>query len=94
MAEGPVIASAPAPAPAPARALVTPESESLAGRKQELARTLESKREQGFRIESENETHAVLAIKGRRRWFGLAHGAGARYEITVDERGRASSRRL
>jgi hypothetical protein len=67
---------------------------STGERKQELARTLEGKLAQGYRIESRDETSAVLSIKGRSRWFGLAHGAGARYEVTIDERGRASSRRL
>jgi hypothetical protein len=67
---------------------------STRGRKQELARTLESKVAQGFTIESETETQAVLSMKGRKRWFGLASGPAARYEITIDERGDASSRRL
>lgn len=63
-------------------------------RKQELARTLEQKVEQGFAIESESDTQAVLVMKGRRRWFGLANAPSVRYEVTVDERGRATSRRL
>jgi hypothetical protein len=67
---------------------------SRRSRKQELARTLESKVAQGFRIESETETQAVLSMKGRRRWFGLVNGPEARYEVTIDESGDATSRRL
>jgi hypothetical protein len=63
-------------------------------REQALARTLESKLEEGYSLESQDETRAVLSIRGRRGWFGLTHGAGARYEVTVDEQGRARSRRL
>jgi hypothetical protein len=63
-------------------------------RRQELARMLQTKLAQGFEIESESETKAVLVMKGRRKWFGLSNGARVRYEVTVDERGRAKSRRL
>lgn len=70
-----------------------PARTSAAG-KQELARTLEEKREQGFTIESETDSQAVVVMKGRRRWFGLANSPSVRYEVTVDEGGRATSRRL
>lgn len=63
-------------------------------RKQGLARTLEAKREQGFTIESETDTQAVVVMKGRRRWFGLTNSPSVRYEVTVDDGGRAKSRRL
>jgi hypothetical protein len=71
----------------------TPASRSDA-RKQGLARTLEQKLEQGFTIECESDTQAVLVMKGRRRWFGLANSPSVRYEVSVDEGGRATSRRL
>jgi hypothetical protein len=65
-----------------------------AARKQELARTLQRKLAEGFEIESESETHATLVIKGRRRWFGLSNAPSVRYEVTVDDRGQATNRRL
>jgi hypothetical protein len=63
-------------------------------RKQELERTLQAKVAQGFTIESQTDTEAVLVMKGRRRWFGLTNTPSVRYEVTVDEAGRAASRRL
>jgi len=59
-----------------------------------LAKTLAAKLEQGYAIESESDDRAILVMRGRRRWFGLANGPSVRYEVTVDERGRAKSRRL
>ena len=62
-------------------------------RKQELARTLEAKRAQGYRIESQSDTRAVLRLGKRRRWFGIFKGQQLTYDIVVDERGHATSRR-
>jgi hypothetical protein len=62
--------------------------------KETLARTLEEKLKQGFTVESETETQAVLVMKGRRRWFGLTNSPSVRYEVSVDQAGRATSRRL
>jgi hypothetical protein len=59
-----------------------------------LARTLDRKLEQGFTIESQSDRQAVVVMKGRSRWFGLANAASVRYEISVDEDGHASSRRV
>jgi hypothetical protein len=59
-----------------------------------LARALEDKLEQGYAIESESDTQAILVMKGRRRWFGLSNAPSVRYEVTVDEGGSARSRRL
>jgi hypothetical protein len=72
----------------------TPVPSRLDANKQELARTLDTKLAQGFEIESESDTKAVLVMKGRRRWLGLSNAASVRYEVTIDERGRATSRRL
>ena len=72
----------------------TPAQSSPAPRKQELARALDQKRAEGFEVESESATQAVLVMKGRRRWFGLSDSASVRYEVSVDEGGRAKSRRL
>jgi hypothetical protein len=62
--------------------------------KQEFARTLQAKIAQGFTIESQTDTQAVLVMRGRRRWFGLSNSPSVRYEVTMDEAGRATSRRL
>jgi hypothetical protein len=69
------------------------ERKSLGERKQELERTLKAKIAQGYRIESQNETHAVLRMGTRRRWFGLLGGTKMTYDVAVDEGGHASSRR-
>ena len=61
--------------------------------KQELARTLRTKRAQGYEVESETDTRAVLVMKGRSRWFGLSNTPSVRYEVTI-EGGSAKSRRL
>lgn len=85
-------------APAAARSRngtpVQSSRERADARKQELARALHQKLAQGFTIESESDTQAVLVMKGRRRWFGLTNAPSARYEVTVNEGGRATSRRL
>jgi hypothetical protein len=72
----------------------TPAPSPVGAAREELARTLASKRAQGYEVESETDTKAVLVMKGRRRWFGLSNGESVRYEVTLDEGGRATSRRL
>lgn len=71
----------------------TPAPVRLDPGRQDLARTIESKRAQGYEVESETDTKAILVMKGRRRWFGLANSPSVRYEVTV-EGGTAKSRRL
>jgi hypothetical protein len=66
---------------------------SIGQRKQVLARTLEAKVAQGYRIESQSDTGAVLRMGTRRRWFGVFGGTTMTYDIAVDERGHSSSRR-
>ena len=63
-------------------------------RTQELERTLQSKREQGYLIESHDDTEAVLLMRGRRQFFNLVRGAEERYRLTFDDRGHASSRTI
>jgi hypothetical protein len=63
-------------------------------RNQELERTLEAKRAQGYRIESHNDTEAVLSMRGRRRFFNLVRGDEVRYRLSFDEQGHASSRSI
>ncbi len=61
-------------------------------RNQERERTLQGKREQGYRIESHDDTQAVVLMRGRRRFFNLFRGVDKRYQLTFDEHGHASSR--
>jgi hypothetical protein len=63
-------------------------------RHQELERTLDEKRAQGYQIESHNDTEAVLSIRGRRRFFNLVSGDELRYLLSFDGQGHASSRRI
>ncbi len=42
---------------------------ALSSRQQEFEQTLEAKRAQGYRIESQRATEAVLLGKSRRRFF-------------------------
>jgi hypothetical protein len=65
-------------------------------RKEKLAQMLEAKLGQGYQIESQRGTEAILLTRGRRRWFGLfaGRGEGARLLISVDEQGRATTRKL
>jgi hypothetical protein len=63
-------------------------------RNHKLERTLDEKRAQGYRIESHNDTEAVLQMRGRRRFFNLFHGQDVRYLLSFDAKGQASSRRI
>jgi hypothetical protein len=69
------------------------DRKSIGERKHQLARILEEKDAQGYRIESQTETAAVLTMGTRRHWFGLFSGTTLTYDITVDEHGHSSSRR-
>lgn len=65
-------------------------------REQKLAQMISAKLEQGYRIESQTGTEAVLFTESRRHWFGLfaGSGAGARQIISIDEQGTATTRKL
>jgi hypothetical protein len=63
-------------------------------RQQELERTLEGKRAQGYRIESQTDTQAVLLMRSRRRFLNLLRGPDLRYLLSFDEQGYARSRRI
>jgi hypothetical protein len=69
-------------------------AEALLSRNQKLEQTLQGKRAQGYRVESHNDTHAVLLIKGRRRFLNLLRGEDLRYRLSFDEHGHASSRMI
>jgi hypothetical protein len=58
---------------------------TLVERTQELARTITSKREQGYTVESQTDTEAILVIKGRKRMFGGA--TDSRQSVKIDESG-------
>jgi hypothetical protein len=66
----------------------------VSSRQQELARTLQAKVAQGYRVESQHETGAVVVVNAPKRWFGLSSGAEQRSELSVDEAGHVSSRRI
>lgn len=63
-------------------------------RDQELERTLDEKRAQGYEIESQNDIEAVLSMRGRRRFFNMFRGNDVRYLLSFDQQGHASSRRI
>ena len=69
-------------------------AEALLTRNEEIERTLQKKRAQGYRIESQNDTQAVLLDRGRRRFFNLLRGDDVRYRLSFDEHGHASSRAI
>ena len=67
------------------------EATSLA-RTQELARTLSTKQAQGYTVESQTDTTAVLVIKGRKRLFRSS--VDSRQIVTVDELGNAKVQKI
>jgi hypothetical protein len=69
-------------------------ADALLSREQELERTLDAKRAQGYRIESHSDTEALISIRGRRRFFNLRRGDDERYRLTFDSQGNASSRKI
>ena len=67
---------------------------AVQSREQALESALVGKRAQGFRIESQDDTQAVLLMRKRRRHFKLRRGGDERYLLSVDEHGRSTSRRI
>jgi hypothetical protein len=82
--------------PSPNGARPAPESlVTLDQRKELLNATLKQKVGQGYQIESQTDTDAVLMTKGRRRWFGIRGSAAhTRQSTSIDEQGRTKTRRL
>jgi hypothetical protein len=76
--------------------VVAGQAVSLEQRKDQLVETLRLKAEQGYMIESQTDTEAVLVSKGRpSRWLGLVGGGhDTRQAISIDGRGRAITRSL
>ena len=65
---------------------------TLHARTQELARTLKTKQAQGFTVESQTDTTAVIVIKGRKRRFRSS--VDSRQIVTVDELGNAKTQKI
>jgi hypothetical protein len=63
-------------------------------RNEAIERALGEKRAQGYRIESQNDTEAVVWMRGPRRFLNLFRGDEVRYLLSFDENGRATSRRV
>ena len=73
--------------------VVEPSNLSTAERKVRLAEVLVAKTEQGYEIESQTDTEAILVTKGRRRWFGMGANSPSSRQITsIDEQGKARTR--
>ncbi len=67
---------------------------AVLSRTQKIEQTLEGKRAQGYRVESHDDTQAVLLMRGRRRFLNLRGGEEVRYLLSFDEQGDARSRRI
>jgi hypothetical protein len=67
---------------------------AVLSRTQKIEQTLKGKRAQGYRVESHDDTQAVLLMRGRRRFLNLRGGEDARYLLSFDEQGDARSRRI
>ena len=70
-------------------------SESAVGldvRRDALAEVIARKVRQGYWVESQSETEARLAARGRKRWFGVFGGRmpETREIVRVDEQGHPS----
>jgi hypothetical protein len=74
-------------------AIAEPPNLSTAERKARLAEVLVGKTEQGYEIESQTDTEAILVTKGRRRWFGMGgNNASTRLITSIDEQGNTRTR--
>jgi hypothetical protein len=63
-------------------------------RKRKLSLILATKVEQGYIIESQTDTDAVITTRGRRLWLGLrGHAPGKSQRIAIDEEGRSTTRK-
>jgi hypothetical protein len=62
-------------------------------RKQALGELIAAKLAQGYEVETQSDTEAVLVTRGRRRRFRTSL-AGKRQRISIDETGRPRTRGL
>ncbi len=62
---------------------------SIAERTEKLELLIAKRLQQGYWVESQGDTEAVLVSLGPRRWFGRVgpHGESTREAVTVDEQG-------
>jgi hypothetical protein len=81
----------------PAPTTDDPPQEETDAREAAFALALAAKLEQGYRLESQGKTDAILFNNGRRRWFGLIAGPdadGRRQRIALEADGSISTRGL
>jgi hypothetical protein len=72
----------------------SPQEETDA-REAAFALALAAELEQGYHVESQGKTDAILFTKGRRRWFGLIAGPdGRRRRIALEADGSIRTRGL
>jgi hypothetical protein len=72
----------------------SPQEETDA-REAAFALALAAKLEQGYHLESQGKTDAILFTNGRRRWFGLIAGPdGKRRRIALEADGSISTKGL
>ena len=66
---------------------------SAESREARFARILETKVSQGYEIESQEGTSAVLVTRGARKWLGLGgRRASAREIVAIDDQNKFTSR--
>jgi hypothetical protein len=79
----------------PLAATAAAAQELTDSREAAFALALVSKVEQGYHIESQGKTDAVIFTNGRRRWFGLVAGPeGRRRRVALENDGSVSTRGL
>jgi hypothetical protein len=72
----------------------SPQEETDA-REAAFALALAAMLEQGYHLESQGKTDAILFTNGRRRWFGLIAGPnGKRHRIALEADGSISNKGL
>jgi hypothetical protein len=60
----------------------------------ELARVIEARMLQGYRVESVSEGQAVLVVNGHKRFFGFRKGEPHKTRLTIGGHGRVITRNL
>lgn len=72
----------------------SPQEETDA-REAAFAQALAAKLEQGYHLETQGKTDAIIFTNGRRRWFGLTAGPdGKRQRIALEADGSISTKGL
>jgi hypothetical protein len=68
------------------------ESLPTPDRKELLAQAVDARLEQGYQIESQNDSQAILTMKGRKRRFHAS--TESRQLLTIDEQGHPSFKKI